>query len=553
LMGSSFKVLGGRGASSMFTAVDNPISGLMTGILGTVLVQSSSTSTSIVVAMVGEGAITVRNGIPIIMGANIGTSVTNTIVSLGQVGNRIELERAFAGATVHDMFNMLSVLVLLPIESIFAAAQGEGGPLYWLTKEITTSLMGSDKRDPLFESPVKTITKPIVDGILKANKYVIYALTLGPPVPRTPSQVNTTLCGTRRLSSFEQTTEDFAEDAVPGSFASVDSAQAPQRALLSRRMSPSGDCSAYFCLSSSQDKNFKKISKSSHKKLTECGDSILDDDSKPCGKDKCYLDADEFYQKKVERGQLIKGGFLQGAGDSAGGVLGLIISILLLCLGLFGLCKALQAIFMGNAKKILQYSTRLNPYVAIAVGIAITIIVQSSSVTTSALTPLCGIGVLPLDKMLPLTLGANIGTTMTAMLASLVSLKYNAVQIAFCHLCFNIVGILIWFPIPPMRRVPLGGAKLLGLYASFYRFFPVLYLLVAFVLVPGVCLGVSAIFSASIAGGIIVLLFLLAALGLFEYIWLVGIRGDPLLQGLVQGAARGGPHCIGAGKCRGHR
>merc|ERR1719382_1979043 len=142
LMGGAFKVLGGRGAGNMYSAVDNPISGLMTGVLSTILVQSSSTSTSIVVAMVGEGGLSVKNGIPIIMGANIGTSVTNTIVSMGQAGDRAMLRRAFAGATVHDMFNMLTVLTLLPLEVISGAIQGEGGVLYWVSHAITSGLMG---------------------------------------------------------------------------------------------------------------------------------------------------------------------------------------------------------------------------------------------------------------------------------------------------------------------------------------------------------------------------------------------------------------------------
>merc|ERR1712242_89867 len=88
----------------------------------------------------------------------------------------------------------------------------------------------------------------------------------------------------------------------------------------------------------------------------------------------------------------------------------------------------------------------------------------------------------PLIKMLPLTLGANIGTTCTALIASLVSLKFGAVQIALVHFFFNVVGILIWFPVPPMRRVPIKGAELLGLYASVYRAVPPLYILFAFVL-----------------------------------------------------------------------
>ena len=123
------------------SVVNNPVVGLMAGILVTVLVQSSSTSTSIVVAMVGADSkcstnfllcraemirnasflstvLTVAQAIPIIMGANIGTSVTNTIVSFTQIANENEFRRAFAGATVHDMFNWLAVLVLFPVEII---------------------------------------------------------------------------------------------------------------------------------------------------------------------------------------------------------------------------------------------------------------------------------------------------------------------------------------------------------------------------------------------------------------------------------------------------
>lgn len=58
----------------------------------------------------------VRQAIPIVMGANIGTSVTNTLVSIGQITDVGDFRRAFAGATVHDMFNWLAVIVLLPIE-----------------------------------------------------------------------------------------------------------------------------------------------------------------------------------------------------------------------------------------------------------------------------------------------------------------------------------------------------------------------------------------------------------------------------------------------------
>lgn len=514
LMGTAFKVLGGKGAGNMYSAVENPLAGLMTGILSTVLVQSSSTSTSIVVTMVGADQITVKNGIPIIMGANIGTSVTNTIVSMGHLKNRIELQRAFSGATVHDMFNMLTVITLLPIEAIIAAMQGEGGPLYWLTYAFTNAAMKQEKGEALFKSPIKLITSPVAKLFLDSNKYVIYALTLEAPEAKTPTAVNETLCAGRRLTAETASNVSEASTGDKGS----------SRSLLSRRLGE-GACKEYYCVGKDLDKNFKKISKSSYKKLSACGDLILDSEGSPCGKDKCYLDAGAYYDKKVTNGALVKGGFLKGAGDVGGGILALIFSILLLTAGMIGLTKLLSLIFMGNIQKILQYALKVNDYVAIVIGMLVTILVQSSSVTTSALTPLCGLGVLPLVKMLPLTLGANIGTTCTALIASLVSLKFGAVQIALVHLLFNISGILIWFPAPPMRRVPIQAAALLGLYASVYRFAPAIYLLVAFVAAPGIGLAISATFNASIGGGVVLLLFVIALISAFVFMW---VHGYPL-------------------------
>jgi sodium-dependent phosphate cotransporter len=520
IMGDAFKVLGGRGAGSMFTAVENPVAGVMTGVLATVLVQSSSTSTSVVVTMVGAGVISVKQGIPIIMGANIGTSVTNTIVAMGWTGNRIDLERAFSGATVHDMFNMLTVLTLLPLEALVAAIQGEGGLLYWVSYGVTEAFMGGEKAGKLFESPVKTVAKPVASLALKSNKYVIYAMTLGPPEAKTPAAVNQTLCKGRRLAEKEVNAE------VTGS--SLSDGASTQRSLLSRRLADDlQDCSNYYCLGSGQDKNFKKISSKSYKKLTKCDDYVLDNDGKPCkSKEKCYMDAGKYYDTKVEDGRLIKGGFVEGAGDIGGGIIGLLISIVLLSIGMMGLTKTLSIIFMSKANALLKYSTKVNDYLAILIGAGVTILVQSSSVTTSALTPLCAIGVLPLIKMLPLTLGANIGTTCTAFLASLVSLKFGAVQIALCHLFFNITGILIWFPIPKMREIPLGAARTLGLYASYYRFTPPLYILVMFVIVPLIFLGVSAVIDASVAGGVILFICVLIGFGFGTFFWAVGYPMD---------------------------
>merc|ERR1712113_1121973 len=134
---------------------------------------------------------------------------------------------------------------------------------------------------------------------------------------------------------------------------------------------------------------------------------------------------------------------------------------------------------------------------AIAVGAAITMVVQSSSITTSTLTPLVGIGVLRLEEMLPLTLGANIGTTVTAFLASMVSGSVNSLQVSLAHLMFNIIGIIIFYPIPFMRRIPLGGARALGKATRLWRGFPIVYILTLFILLPLILLGISFLFQQS--------------------------------------------------------
>jgi sodium-dependent phosphate cotransporter len=119
LMGLSFKLFGKGFAEMLIERTANPFVGLLVGILATSLVQSSSTTTSMTVGLVAAGALTIDGAIPIIMGANIGTSVTNTLVSMAQITRREEFRRAFAGATLHDFFNLLTVLILFPLELSF--------------------------------------------------------------------------------------------------------------------------------------------------------------------------------------------------------------------------------------------------------------------------------------------------------------------------------------------------------------------------------------------------------------------------------------------------
>jgi len=291
--------------------------------------------------------------------------------------------------------------------------------------------------------------------------------------------------------------------------------------LLSRRLM--ADCTKNFCLTKNLNKTFAKISKSSYKKIfknAKCSDYLLSQPS--CLKNEvCLLNAGEFWTKKVEKGRLIKGGFLEGAGDNSGGIIGVMFALFCLIIGLMGVVKSLQFVLMGRAKKSIVRATNMNVYLAMLVGLVITILVQSSSITTSALTPLCGIGVLRLEQMFPITLGANIGTTVTGLIAALADLKAKSLQIALCHLTFNIIGILIWFPIPSMREIPLNAARTLGLYASYYRFVPIIYIFAAFVILPGICLGISALYDQSVAGGVIVTVVFVFALIGFEVFWCI--------------------------------
>jgi solute carrier family 34 (sodium-dependent phosphate cotransporter) len=116
LLESGIAALGRDLQEQLFSRVSNPIAGLCVGILATVLVQSSSVSTATIVGLVGAGLLGVDEAVPMIMGANIGTTVTNTLASLGHIRQTKDFERAFAAATVHDFFNIIAVAILLPLE-----------------------------------------------------------------------------------------------------------------------------------------------------------------------------------------------------------------------------------------------------------------------------------------------------------------------------------------------------------------------------------------------------------------------------------------------------
>jgi len=177
--------------------------------------------------------------------------------------------------------------------------------------------------------------------------------------------------------------------------------------------------------------------------------------------------------------------------------------------------KAINADFPGKA-------AFLTGYFAILVGAGVTILVQSSSVFTSALTPLVGIGVVTVERMYPLTLGSNIGTTVTGLLAAFTadaSKIHDTLQLALCHLFFNITGIIIWYPIPILRRLPIRLAKFLGDTTAGYRWFAVAYLILLYLILPLMVFGLSLAgwyVLLAVCGPIIVLIVVIIIINMLQ-------------------------------------
>jgi len=331
-MSSAIKHMGAEVADSIFKTTSNPIIALFIGIFSTVLFQSSSTTTSLIVGMVSSGALSLAGAIPMVMGANIGTTVTNTIVSLGHISRGNEFRRAFAASTVHDFFNVLSVIILFPLELAFHGIQRT-------SEWFATLLFGKIHNIDVLQSksPIKIAVKS----------------------------------GARFVEGFT-------------------------------------------------------------------------------------FNNDIFY---------------------------LVVSVLITFLMLYALVKLLRSLVLEKIEAFFDQYIFKTILRAVGFGVLITIMVQSSSITTSLVVPLAGAGVLTLRQIFPFTLGANIGTTITALMASLTG-TVSALIAAISHLLFNIVGILIIYGLPFLREIPIYCAENIAEKAVENKLIPVLYLVSIFVIVP---------------------------------------------------------------------
>lgn len=437
LLGTSAKILGGCDAGAILGDDTNPVGALMIGILGTVLLQSSSTTTSIIVSLTGSG-LGVKTAIYMVFGANIGTTVTNTIVAMGQMGDADQLERAFAGATVHDMFNFCSVAILLPVEVITHY-------LFYLTEWMVDGATVTD--EDKWEGPIKKIVSPLAAKVIVANKNVIKDIA---------------------RAGLDEDKEDISCDDYYPTFCEDDI------------------------------KDYIHCNKKGQVGLIGC--------------DKKTGDCPAFFEI----------GATQDEDETAGGVC-LFLALVILIACLIGMVFLLQKMLMGMSTRIIYKATDLHPLLSMIVGFGVTMIVQSSSITTSVLTPLVGVGVIRLDTMFPITLGANIGTTVTGILAAMVSDNITSLQVALAHLFFNITGILIWYPIPFMRNIPLNCARQLGKATRSYKLFPLIYILVLYFGVPAILIGISTLFEedtkAYTALGTMLVLFTALSMAYFVHWW----------------------------------
>ncbi|XP_013085906.2 sodium-dependent phosphate transport protein 2B-like [Biomphalaria glabrata] len=477
LLESGFQLLGGKTAGKAFNSgvLSNPLAGLMIGLLATVLVQSSSTSTSIVVTMVGSNIIPLEKAVYIVMGANIGTSVTNIIVSLAQISDRSVFRRAFTGATVHDMFNCLAVVVLLPLEIAV-------GYLSWLSGLLVDSMglkAGSGNKAP---DMLKAITKPVINAIVQIN-------------------------------------EDVIKDVA-------------------KNVNATGNVLKIWC--KSQVREVDTAINHHDNVEVNCSDTSLSGslrhlcDEINAGVTMVKLTAEwdtkDVINQTVNLERCKSLFSLTDLNDASVGAIILIGSLLLLLLALFLIVKILNSMLSGSVTKVIKKFINADfpgpfayftGYVALMVGCGMTMIIQSSSVFTSTLTPMVGLGIVSVDRMYPMTLGSNIGTTITAIFAALSQSGDKirlAMQIALCHLFFNITGIAIFYPIPYLRW-PIVLAKILGKITSKYRWFAIFYIILMFIIIPAIVFGLSMagwIYLGAFGGPVVLLLIVVIIINILQ-------------------------------------
>lgn len=137
----------------------------------------------------------------------------------------------------------------------------------------------------------------------------------------------------------------------------------------------------------------------------------------------------------------------------------------ILFLGLNVMTNAIKPLGGSETFKDVFINFSRNPFLGVVAGAVVTAILQSSSVTTGMVLALVAVNLVDLRGAIPLVLGCDIGTCVTALLAS-IGTNLSARRAAFAHLIFNVTGVVIFFPflaffgnlishtsIEPMRQI----------------------------------------------------------------------------------------------------
>jgi phosphate:Na+ symporter len=104
--------------------MDNPLFGIVAGAAFTALIQSSSATTGVVIVLAAEGILSLDAGIALILGANVGTSVTAQLAAIGKP------REALRASVTHTFFNVVGVLLWLPLIGVLASlTESIGGPV----------------------------------------------------------------------------------------------------------------------------------------------------------------------------------------------------------------------------------------------------------------------------------------------------------------------------------------------------------------------------------------------------------------------------------------
>ena len=158
------------------------------------------------------------------------------------------------------------------------------------------------------------------------------------------------------------------------------------------------------------------------------------------------------------------------------------VAIILMFVALRYIVKVLKSMVLSRVERFFQRFIFRTPVLGFLLGIMLTLAVQSSSITTSLVVPLVGAGVISLDQIYSYLLGANIGTTVTAFLASFATGSPDAIRVAFAHLLFNIYGTALFWP---LKRIPITMARALAKATRRSRIIPIVYVLIVFFAIPG--------------------------------------------------------------------